>query len=447
MESILKSAGEKALNLCRQKAVEAEAFLVYNKELDIDVTDGKVENLKEAAEIGIGLRVFKQGKMGFAYSSDLSETAIENVVKDAINISSYTSFDEFNCLPDGGQLYKEMQTYDDNIVSCSLEKKIAMACEVEKIARAYDKRITVVERAGYEDNQFHSLIMNSRGLYAYGKGSFCGLYIFLIAEEDEDAQNGFSVMIKKKIADLDPRFVGEEAAHDAVRSLKARTIPSGRMSCIMEPYVVSNFMKILANSVEADSVQKAKAMFNEESIGQQIASPVLNIIDDSTSEEGIASFPFDGEGIATGKNIVIENGILKGFLYDSYSGLKAGKKSTGNAQRASFRGLPSVGVSNFILVPGQESPDQLISAVDKGFYITDVMGMHTANPISGDFSVGASGLMIENGKLSYPVRGATIAGNMKEFLKNIEAVGSDQRFYGGKAASTIRIKAMSIGGR
>jgi PmbA protein len=213
----------------------------------------------------------------------------------------------------------------------------------------------------------------------------------------------------------------------------------------MEPYVVTRFMSILSASIEADAVQKGKSMLADK-VGQQAASIQVNLIDDAASEEGMASFPFDGEGVASERKVIIEKGELKGFLYDTYTGLKAGLRSTGNGIRGSFRSLPGVGATNLILSPGIQLPNQLIKDIDCGFYITDVMGMHTANPISGDFSVGAAGIMIEKGKLTYPVRGVTIAGNLLDLLQDIEAVGNDLRFYGGKAASTIRIKNISIGG-
>jgi PmbA protein len=445
MEDILRNAGQQALNAVRKKGMEGEAFLLYDRELSLEMSRGLVETLKEAEQMGLGVRVFNQGRMGFAYSSDLSSEAIEEVVRDAVNISSYTTADEFNCFPEGGLVYPVMQTYDAGIDATTLENKIELAREVERAARAFDKRIELVERAGYEDTVFSSLVMNSRGLYAFGQGSYCGLHISLVAQEAGDAQNGFSVMVKKKIENLIPLMVGEEAAMKAVRSLQGRSISSAQMPCIMEPYVVTRFMNLLSSSVQADAVQKGKSMLAGK-VGQIVASPAFTLVDDANYEAGIASFPFDGEGVPAQRNMIIENGELKGFLYDTYSGLKAGRRSSGNGLRGSFRSLPGVGTTNFMLSPGEQSPDSLIADIENGFYVTDVMGMHTANPISGDFSVGAAGIMIEQGRLTYPVRGVTIAGNLLKMLFDIEAVGSDLRFYGGKAAATIRLQSISVGG-
>ncbi len=445
MEEILRSAGEQAINMVRKQGLSGEAFLLHERELSIELSGGQVETLKEAEEMGLGVRVFNRGRMGFAYSSDLSPRAIEEVVKDAASISSYTAADEFNRFPAGNQLYPDLQTFDAEIDAVTLEAKIEMAREVERVARAFDNRIEKVERAGYEDTVFSSLVMNSEGLYAFGKGSYCGLHISLVAQEDGDAQNGFSVMVNKKIQNLTPQMVGEEAAMRAVRSLKGKSIPSGQLPCIMEPYVVTRFMSLLSASVQADAVQKGKSMLAGK-VGHLVASRAFTLIDDASYEAGIASFPFDGEGVPAQRNVIIENGELKGFLYDTYAALKEGRKSSGNGVRGSFRSLPGIGTTNFMLSPGKQNPDSLVAAIARGFYVTEVMGMHTANPISGDFSVGAAGIMIEQGCLTYPVRGITIAGNLLKLLQDIESVGSDLRFYGGKAAPTIRLQDISVGG-
>jgi PmbA protein len=213
----------------------------------------------------------------------------------------------------------------------------------------------------------------------------------------------------------------------------------------MEPYVVIRFLSLLIHSLQADSIQKGKSTLTDQ-LGNKIASRQVNLIDDPLSPEGAASFPFDGEGVAAQRVNLIEQGILKGFLYDTYTGLKDGHCTNGHGERGSFRSLPGVGATNLILSPGIKTPEDLIKEANYGFYVTDVMGMHTANPISGDFSVGAAGIMIEQGQLSYPVRGVTIAGNLFTMLKDIESVGSDLRFYGGKAASTVLIKNLSIAG-
>lgn len=445
MEDFLRNTGEKALELARKRGVEAEAFLLQGRELSIEVIDGQVETFKEAEEAGLGLRVINQGRLGFVFTSDLSDQAVKQVVEDAISISRYTEADPHNCIPQGKYDYPVLEVYDPDISAVSLEAKIELAREVERVARSSDARISIIERAGYEDSEFTNVIMNTNGIYASGRGNFCGIYVFLVAEEDGDAQNGFSVMMRKKYKDLDSAFTGREAADKSLRALHARNISSAHLPCVMEPYVATRFLSLLAQMADAGMVQKGKSLFAGK-LEHAVAAPVINLVDDATWAGGIGTFPFDGEGVLSRRNTIIQDGVLTGYLYDCYSASKAGLKPSGNGQRGSFRSLPSVGTSNFMLQGGSFGPQELYADIEKGLYITEVMGMHTANPISGDFSVGAAGIMIEKGKLTYPVRGATIAGNLGEFFLDIEALGNDLRFFGGKAAPSIRLKSLSIAG-
>ncbi len=444
MEQILKSIGEKSLEEARHRGVEAEAFLMHAKELSIDIIDGQAETLKQADETGLGVRVIKNGRTGFAFTSDLSEQAVKNAVQDAISISVFTTPDEYQILPDKAR-YPHIKLFDPDTAAMSLEEKIEIARSVERSAKSLDLRVSIIESSGYDDLEYSTLIMNSKGLYAYETGNFSGIYISLVAEDEGDAQNGFSTMSVRKVKDLVPAAVGKEAAANALRALNARTIKSGQMPVILDPYVMTRFSSIIASMINAESVQKGKSMLAGK-IGQQVASPACTISDDAVLEDGIGSGCFDSEGVPSRKKIVIEKGILNTYLHNTYTAQKAGVISTGNAQRASFRGVSAVGSSNFIIAPGQESKEQLMDGIDRGIYVTEVMGMHTANPISGDFSVGAAGIMIEDGILTYPVRGVTMAGNMADFLQNIDAMASNFRFYGGKGAPSVRIKELSIGG-
>lgn len=445
MEDTLNRAGKMVLDRVNRQNLAGEVFLLHDRELKVEISQGKVETMKQAEETGIGLRVFNAGRIGFAYSSDLTTSALQRLVDDAVNISAYTAADDYNVLPQGELVYPEVTVYDPEIAATSLEAKMESAREVERIARAYDPRIELVEKATYGDGEYSMLIMNSSGIYAFGQGNYCALSAVLVAREDDDRQNGYAYSSQRMYRSLDARMIGEEAASRALRSLKARTIPSAQMPCVMEPYVVVRFLSLIAASVQADAVQKGKSMLAGK-VGQAVASPVVDLVDDGRLPGGMASSPFDGEGVPTQRNVVVEKGVLQGFLYDTYTGLKGKRQSSGNARRSSFRVLPAVGVSNFILGPGAKSPAELREPISRGLYITEVMGMHTANPISGDFSVGAAGIMIEGGQLTHAVRGVTIAGNLLQLLQDIDAVGNDLRFFGSMAAPTLRLTKLCIGG-
>lgn len=445
MEAKLKAAGEMALAAAAKKGAAAEAFLLYDRELSLEVSGGEIQTLKQAEQSGLGIRIIQAGRVGFAYTSDLTPAAVEETVGRAFTIAGYTAADECNVLPGGNFTYPEIKTYDPAIASAGLEEKIELTRTAERAARAEDERVKFIERAAYNDNEFNAVIMNSEGVCASGRGNSCGLYVYLVAEQENDAQSGYAMLSSSRYRSLKAETVGIEAARRALRSLGARTIASAHLPCILEPAVAVRFMAVLSQMVDAGAVQKKKSMFADR-MNQTVAAPMINLVDDGLYPEGIASFPFDGEGVPARKNTLIAQGILTNFLYDTYTARKAGRESTGNAQRSSFRSLPSVGISNFVLLPGEDSPEDLIGTIDRGVYITDVMGMHTVNPISGDFSVGAAGIMIEKGRLTFPVRGITIAGNLGQFFLDIEAVGSDLRFFGSRGAPTLRLKSLSIGG-
>jgi len=444
-EESLTAAGAMALEAAREKAVAAEVFLLYNKSLSIELRDERVETLKEAEEIGVGVRVLNQGRMGFAYSSDLSPTAVLAVVEQAVNISNCMPADPDQRLVEPYSVYAQMDCFDAQIPDAALEEKIALARDCEQAARAYDSRIHLVEKSVYEDSQSFTLIMNSLGLQASYQDNLAGLYIALAAQEEQESQSGFAAMARRRLADLQPQECGREAANRAVRSLQAKSMASQTLPCIMEPYVATRFMSLLLPSLNGDAVLKGKSMWANR-MGEQVASSRLTLIDDGTLPDGLASAPFDGEGVPTRRNELIRDGALRSFLFDHYYAGKAGVQSTGSGRRGSFRSLPAISSSNLMIEPGTTSPEQMIAELERGLLITEVMGMHTANPISGDFSLGAAGILIENGKLSRPVRGITIAGNLHQLLQNIDALGNDQRFYGTKAAPSVRFKQISIGG-
>lgn len=441
----LLEAGRRAVELAKKTDVEAEAFVLHSEDLTIEARDGQIETLKKAEEIGLGIRVLRGSRIGFSFTTDLNQAALEETINRALEASLYTAEDPYNVLPDPTSDYPAMNTFDPDLENTELEAKVELARQIEIEARRYDSRIKIVDSSAYQDSRYSVAVVNSRGIEAFQKAAYCGIYISLMAEENGDVQTGFAVEARRRLKEMDPAQVGREAAYNAIRSLGAKSAPSRSMPCIMEPYVMTNFLGVLSETLSADSVQKGKSALQGKS-GQVIASPQVCLVDDGTYENGISSFPFDGEGWPSQRTVLIDNGILHTFLYDTYTAGKDKTQSTGNGTRGSFRGLPSVGTTNLFLKPGAEAPAKLWEDIERGLYVTQVMGVHTANPISGDFSLGASGIMIEKGQLTYPVRGLTIAGNLFAFLRDIEGIAEDLRFFGGTGSPTVRIKALSVGG-
>lgn len=445
MEDMVKSASEQALQYAVESGVEAEVYASGQRELKIEVAQKRVENVKEARESGLSVRIINQGRLGFAYTSDLKPSAIKETIEAAIQASAYMPIDVDLALTPAGLLYPPLNTFDEAISKHSVEEKTALALEAERLARGADERIDLVDRSVYEEKEYDVAICNSRGLNVYARGNHCSLYIYAVAREDGDSQGGLGSISSRSYAELDAPRVAEEAVHRALRGLKARSMESANLPCVLEPYVVVKFLGILSRMVDGEAVLKGKSLLGER-IGQNIAAPALSVVDDATLAGGLATFPFDDEGVPAQKQILIAEGRLKGFLYDNQAAHRAGLTSTGHARRMSFRSLPAISPTNLMIAAGSVDDDELIKSIDKGLYVTELMGLHTANPVSGDFSLGAAGIMIKNGQLSHPVRGMIIAGNMIKMLQDIDAVGAQVRAYGSRSAPSLRVAALSIAG-
>lgn len=440
-----KLAGQVVDRAQKLGADQSEAFLIKSKDLTIDVRDGQVETLKLAEDRGLGVRVFRQNRIGFAYTSNLENSALEQIIGQALANSDKTSPDQFNYMPKPGGPYASLDLFDPAIEKVAVEDKIDLAKTIESTARTFDKRVTITERSSYFDAEYEVTLANSLGIAASYRGTYCGCYADLVAEENGDTQTGFAIKMTLNYKDLDPTKVGYEAAEKAVRKLGAKTVNTQKAVIIFDPYIATGFLDVVAPALSAEAVQKGKSLFGGR-VGQKVASDKITIVDYGAMPGGIASSPFDGEGVPTSKTVLVQNGELKGFLHNTYTAAKDGVMSTGNGTRGSFKSTPEVGTTNFYIEPGLTNPDDLIKDITTGLYITDVMGMHTANPISGDFSVGAAGIWIENGRFTKPVRGVAIAGNILDLLNEVEGVGSDLTFFGGKGAPTLRISRMSISG-
>jgi len=428
-------------------AESAESYLSHSREIEIEVRDGRIETIKSAEERGLGLRVFRGGRMGFAYSTDLSAPGLDILAREAAANASQTAEDRFLSLPGPSSSYPVLDLFDPAISETSIEAKVELARRMERAAREYDPRIRIIESATYHDGEVEVGLVNTEGLTSHYRAAVCGLYISLTAQGDDgESQTGFAMDFRRRFGELDPEAVGREAAERAVRMLGARTPVSGRLPAVLDPFVVVSLLGVLAPSLTGEAVQKGRSLFAGR-VGQAVASSLVTVIADGALPTGIRSAPCDGEGVPTGRTVLIENGVLRGFLHNTYTAAKDGKaRSTGNGVRGSFKGMPEVGTTNFFLEPGDADPEAIIADTPQGFYVTEVMGMHTANPISGDFSVGAAGLWIENGRLVHPVRGAAIAGNIRDLLAAIDAVGRDLRFFGGTGAPTVRVSNLAISG-
>lgn len=428
----------------KRGATLAEAYAVRGQEVTAEVRHGKVETLKTARDRGLGIRVISGQRAGFAFTTDLSRTGVADAVAAALANAAQTAPDAYNALPEPDK-YPAPELLDPAIGAAAVEEKLALAQRMENAALNFDPRVKVIESSTYQDAEVEVAIVNTLGVTAAYTGAVCGLFISLAAEADGESQTGFALDYRRRYRELDPEAVGREAAERAVRMLGGKPAPSKRTTVVLDPYVAAGLLGVLAPALTGEAVQKGRSFFAGKE-GRRVAAPSVTIIDDGALAGGLATAPFDGEGVPAGRTVLIEGGILRGFVHNVYTGRKGGARSTGNGIRASFKSTPEVGMTNFYLVPGKKRPADLIADVEDGFYVAEVMGLHTANPVSGDFSVGAAGLWISGGELVRPVRGVAIAGNLRDLLLHVDDLADDLRWFGSRGAPTVRVRDVVVSG-
>ena len=441
----LKNIAEQVIKEARKKgADQAEVYLVNSRQLSLEVRNGDVESVQEASSYGLGLRLIKDKKLGFAYVNDFRPESLEEVIRRALEFARAVSADENNVLPDDPGMTEVKGLYDPGLAQVPLEKKIGLLQEVESLALQV-KGINKSAGASYSESEGEIILVNSLGLSKSYKASGCGYGVGVIAEKGEQKSSGYESCNRRFFSDLKPAAeVAREAARKALEMLDPRPVKTQRAAVIFGPDVAYAILGGIIQAVNGQSVLQG-ASFLGKKLGQKIASELITIIDDGTLEKGLASAPFDGEGVPTQKRVIVENGVLKGFLYNTYAARRAGVKSTGNAVRNGFDSLPGIGPHNFYLMSGRHKPEDIIAATDRGVLVKEVTG-YGINPVNGHFSGGASGLWVENGKITFPVKGITIAGTAEEMLNGIDLLGNDLDLTRSTTAPTLRIKSLQIGG-
>jgi len=421
-----------------------EIYLVEGLSLSIELCDEEIESLLSSSFRGLGLRVIDRGGLGFRYTTDLG--LIDRTIEEASLNAKYATKDRYNLLPQRASSYPEVNIYDKDLNRVSLKEKIERIKRVSRAALEYDRRIRKVYKAIYHDTTYRISILNSEGLEVSYSGTSCSISLMAIAQEKRESQSGSEFDIQRFYEKLKIEEVGRRAAQKALSLLGAKKIKTQRIPILLDPLVGSSFVGLIASTLSAEAVQRKRSLFRAK-LDKRVGTRELNIIDDGTLKEGLGSAPCDDEGVPTSKKTLIENGILRGYLYNTYTAAKEKKESTGNGMRGSFKSLPGIGSTNLFISPGRRSKEELIKGIRKGLYVTEALGMHTADPISGDFSIGVNGQWIEKGEVSYPVCGVTMSGNLMELLNSIEEVGNDLRFVGNIGSPSIHLSGMMIGGR
>jgi PmbA protein len=451
--SELLSLGDTILRMARERGgadIVAECVLRSGAELSAKVRMGEPELVEEAGTRSAGLRVIQKGRVASTSTSDLTERGIERFVADAIELVELSQEDPFAGPADPKRLcdpaaQPDLDLYDPAGGSVDAAQAIALAREGEAAAFAFDPRITNSEGATFGRNAGGVAMVLSSGFRATYKGSYQSLYVVPVAA-DEGGKNrrGYHYSARRYLADLDPPGeVGREAARRTLRKLGARTVPTCEVPVVFDPDAARSILGMLAGCIMGSAIwRKSSYLVGRE--GTRVASDLVNIVDDPLLPRAPGSRPFDGEGLASRRNVVVEKGILRTYLCDSYSARKLSRESTASASRG---GGASVGPSttNFVLQPGTDSNEAIIRGTQRGLYVNEMMGFGF-NAVTGDFSRGAAGFWIENGELTYPVSEVTISLNVDQLWQTLDAVGSDLDMRTSTASPTIRVARMTVAG-
>ena len=450
LESLAADVVKQAM---RAGATDAEVVVREGDEFSVNVRMGEVETLKESGSRALGLRVYMGKRTGSASTSDLTADGIRQAVEGAVALAKVTEEDPFVGLPETdefGSIKDDLHLYYEDVYSLPAAERIELARRAEAAALAADKRITNSDGGSFDAATGMKVLANSRGFVGSYRSSYAGVSAApLAADANGQMQRDGWWSSARRMGDLDsPESVGAEAARRTIRRLGASRVPTQRVPIVFAPEVARSLIGSVFEAASGDAIWR-HASFLAGKLDEQIGASTLNIIDDNTMllPTGVGGFgtsPFDGEGLPSRRTVVLENGVLRNYMLNTYAARKLGMKSTHNASRG-LAGAPGIGPGNLYLEPGTESPEQIIGDVKAGLYVTSLMGFGT-NIVTGDYSRGAAGLWIENGQLTHAVEEITIAGNLGEMLKNVTAIGNDLVFRGSVASPTLRIDGMTIAG-
>jgi PmbA protein len=429
-------------------ATAAECVIREGDEFSTLVRLGQVETLKESGSKSIGVRVFHGKRAASTYSSDFSREGLDRMLSSALALARITSEDPYSGIPESSQLGSlsgDLDLYSSDVYSLPGEERISYARRTEKAAIDFDPRIKNSEGGSFDAATGHRILANSHGFVGEYKRSYCSIAAIPIAQSENGAmQRDYWFSVARSLGRLDsPEQVGEIAAQRTLRRLGAKKVKTAQVPIVFDPMVANSILDHIFEGINGDSVYRG-ASFLAGKLGVKIAGDQVTVIDDGTIPGGFGTSPFDGEGVPTRRTVVIENGVLKSYLMNTYTAKKLGLETTANASRG-LAGTPGIGPGNYFLQPGSKTPQQIVSGIKEGLYVTEFLG-HGANLVTGDYSRGASGLWISGGELAFPVEEITVAGNLKELFFNISEIGNDLEFRGSMACPTIRVDGLTVGG-
>jgi PmbA protein len=444
---------DEAIDLTLRRArsldgLESEVVAAEGGRLEVGVRLGKVEKLKRSRERRLALRLFAGRSSAAMSTADLRESSLAALVDDCAALARATTPDPFSGLPDLDEespLPRDLDLLDHTAERITAEEAIAIARDAEEAALAFDPRLTNSEGSEFSSGSRRLVYATSRGFRGEQSSSSFSLTVVPVATAENSMQRDYWYTAARHRARLeDPRDVGRKAAERTLRRVGARSVATCVVPIVFDSETAASLLSHFASAASGSSVYRGTS-FLRDLLGGEIGPGALRIVDDPLRPGGLASRPFDAEGLTSRRNVLVDAGVLRSFLLDTYSARKLGLRSTASAVR-SLGEAPVAGATNLYLEPGTLSPEEVIGSVANGFYITELIGSGV-NPVTGDYSRGAAGLWIENGRLAFPVEEVTIAGNLRDMFAGIDALGNDVVFRSTVSAPTVRVAKMTVAGR
>lgn len=429
---------------------DMEVYYQSSSEFSCKVFKGEIDHYSIAKEGGISFRGIFGGQMGYAYTEKIDESAAEILIQIAKENAQIIESEDNETIFEGSIIYNKVDMFSDDLVKVTPELKLDLIKRLEKEAYDLDPRVINVNYCAYQDYENEKMLYNTKGLNKSEKSNVAVVYVSAVVQEDEDIKNAFAFKIDQNFNNFEPKALAKKAVDRAISYLGAKPVESKSYTILLENTAAADLIDTFSGIFSADNVQKGRSLLKNK-LGEKVASPFITIVDDPFMEGGVVNRSFDSEGVSSQKTLIMKDGVLNSLLHNLKTAQKDGVKSTGNGYKSSYKGTITVAPSNFYIQPGKNTFPDLLKSMDEGLVITELEGLHSgANPISGDFSLAASGYYIKEGKIERPVNQITIAGNFYEVLKNIEAVGEDLAFtlpgssYIG--SPTLKIKNIAVAG-
>jgi PmbA protein len=445
LRDIATNVIERAMKL---GATAAECVARDGSEFSTVVRLGEVETLKESGSKALGVRVFMGNRTANTSTSDLSPEGVESMIKGAIELAKVTGEDPFSGIPEKsqlGQISGDLDLYYDDVYSLSTADRIDYARRAEKAATSADPRIKNSEGGSFDAATGRKVFANSHGFVGEYKRSYCSVSAVPIAQDEHgNMQRDYWFAVSRTLSKLEsPEEVGRVAAERTLRRIGARKVKTQKVPIVFDRQTSRALLDHIFEAVNGDAVYRHSSYLTGK-LGEKVAGSNITVIDDGTMPGGFGTSPFDGEGVPTRRTTVLQDGVLKSYMLNTYTAKKLGLTTTGNASRG-LAGTPGIGNGNFFLTPGTKSPEQIIGDIKEGLLVTEFLGFGV-NLVTGDFSRGASGMWIHNGELTFPVEEITVAGNLKDMWNNVAEIGNDLEWRGAVACPTLRIEGMTIAG-